>query len=683
MLRLLYGTGVLYLLLLAVAPMAVAQDAAPAELAAAVQQAIDKVKPALIRIQVVEAAYYSGREQKVETSGSGVIISEDGYAVTNHHVAGNARLITVTLSSKEEVDAELVGTDAMSDIAVIKLQGQPGRKFPVAEWGSSSALSVGETVLAMGSPWALSQSVTVGVVSNLEMVMPDFMWPYNSLELDGEDVGSMVRWIGHDALIRGGNSGGPLVNLQGRVIGINEIEFGLSGAIPGDLARQVAEQIIREGEVTRSWLGLDTQPMLQSLNRDDGALVASVIANSPADEAGVKSGDIILEVNGEPVSVQFAEEVPLFNQLVAELPVGQPVTLSIVRDGKEMTLSPVTLEREEAYPREREFSNWGLTGHNISYLMAREMDRANQDGVEITGVSSGGPASNAKPPLESEDILLKVGDTDIRNVQDLEKVTEDLLDGREGRVPVLVEFERRTERLLTVVSVGKDPLQDPGLEAAKAWIPVGTQVLTGDVAEALGVPGNEGVRVTEVYKNHSAEKAGLRVGDIITELDGEPIEASQPQDMELFPAMVRQKVIGEKAELTVLRDGEPVQVTVDLEPSPKLPREMKRYRSDLFEFTVRNITFTDQQRTESQQKAPVKGVAVESVVEGGWAALARLGVGDIITSVNGTPVTTVAELGDVMEEIEEEQPESVVFHVRRGIRQLFVEVRPNWEPADG
>ena len=128
--------------------------------------------------------------------------------VTNHHVAGKTKAIVCTLSSREEIPAELVGTDPLSDIAVIKLKPAKPRKFPVATFGTATSLKVGDRVLALGSPLALSQSVTMGIVSNTEMIMPQLFWPFNRMTLEGEDVGSLVRWIGHDAAIFGGNSGG-------------------------------------------------------------------------------------------------------------------------------------------------------------------------------------------------------------------------------------------------------------------------------------------------------------------------------------------------------------------------------------------------------------------------------------------------------------------------------------------
>ena len=163
----------------------------------------------------------------------------------------------------------------------------------MATFGDVSKLKVGDRVLALGSPLALSQSVTMGIVSNTEMIMPGMFWPFNRMTLDGEDVGSIVRWIGHDAAIFGGNSGGPLVNMKGEIVGINEISLGLAGAIPADLAREVAEAIIRDGRVKRGWIGLEVQPLLQSRQGDDaGRSSAERSKARRPQKAGFASGDI-------------------------------------------------------------------------------------------------------------------------------------------------------------------------------------------------------------------------------------------------------------------------------------------------------------------------------------------------------------------------------------------------------
>ena len=200
-----------------VASVIVAADAIAGQRALsdpAIAAALSKISPSLVRIHVVTYDYEEGREIKREAAGSGTIISTEGHVLTNHHVAGRTRTLMCTLADREEIPADLVGTDPLSDIAVIKLRPPKPRSFPVARFGDVSRLKVGDPVMALGSPLALSQSVTMGIVSNTEMIMPGLFWPFNRMTLEGEDVGSIVRWIGHDAAIYGGNSGGPLVNMM-------------------------------------------------------------------------------------------------------------------------------------------------------------------------------------------------------------------------------------------------------------------------------------------------------------------------------------------------------------------------------------------------------------------------------------------------------------------------------------
>ncbi|MBU0566570.1 S1C family serine protease, partial [bacterium] len=215
-----------FLNLLIVAILAWTGEGTAGELAEKINEAVASVKPAVVRIRVVSTECEDGRQRKGEATGSGVIISKEGYVITNHHVAGQARQIFCTLTNKEELEAELVGTDPLTDICVIKLLGDKEREFPAAKLGNSSKVRVGSYCLAMGSPLALSQSVTLGVVSNTELIFPELFWPFK-FTVEGEEVGSMVTWIGHDANIYYGSSGGPLVNLDGEIIGINELWLGL------------------------------------------------------------------------------------------------------------------------------------------------------------------------------------------------------------------------------------------------------------------------------------------------------------------------------------------------------------------------------------------------------------------------------------------------------------------------
>src|SRR5262249_35814893 len=280
---------------------------------AGIQDAISMVYPALVQIHVVIPDYGTGRAQKFEAAGSGVIISQDGYVVTNHHVAGRAAAIRCVLTSRQELDAKLIGTDALTDIAVLKLDlsGVPALqgKLPYAKFGSTDALKIGDVVFAMGCPLALSQSVTKGIVANKDMVFSSRFT--GSMILDGEDVGLLVKWIAHDAQILPGNSGGPLVNAQGEIVGINEINVGglfgagLGGAIPVELAQYVSQELIQKGHVDRSWIGADFQPLLKSSSIQDGVLLSGVVPDSPAQKAGLKAGDVVKTLDGKPVRVQF------------------------------------------------------------------------------------------------------------------------------------------------------------------------------------------------------------------------------------------------------------------------------------------------------------------------------------------------------------------------------------------
>jgi serine protease Do len=259
------------------------------------EDAIRKVFPALVRIHVVTEEGSEGRMRKSRGSGSGAIISPEGHVITNHHVAGRGTRFVCTLSNHEEVDATLVGTDALSDLAVLKLdldtRRSKGEPLGVAVFGDSDALKVGDVVFAMGSPGGLSQSVTRGIIANTAMIVPRHQIP---MRLDGESVGELVRWIGHDAIIFPGNSGGPLVNPAGEIVGINEVGIAsLGGAIPSNLAKRVAAELIEKGQVTRSWIGIETQPLLRGAKDAKGAMVASVWKGSPAALAGIKPGDLI------------------------------------------------------------------------------------------------------------------------------------------------------------------------------------------------------------------------------------------------------------------------------------------------------------------------------------------------------------------------------------------------------
>jgi serine protease Do len=637
----------------------------------AVQAAIARVGPSLVRIHVVMVDHMSGREVKREASGSGTIISTDGYVLTNHHVAGRTRSIICTLATREEIPAEVVGTDPLSDLTVLKLKPSKPRTFPAATFGDVNKLKVGDPILALGSPLALSQSVTMGIVSNVEMILPGMFWPFNRMTLDGEDVGSIVRWIGHDAPIYGGNSGGPLVNMQGEIVGVNEISLGLAGAIPADLAREVSSAIIRDGRVKRSWIGLDVQPRLKSSPATRGALVGSTIDDSPAAKAGFVPGDLLVRLNNQDVNVQFAEELPLFNQAVMRLPIGRPAEAVVIRNGVEKKLTVTPEERASVETPVKELPELGITASNLSLWSAKELRRASRDGARVRDVRPGGSGAEAKPALQDDDIIIEVAGAPVKNVDDLTAAVQKALKGQSEAAPTLVGFERSGERLLTVVNLGSSALDDPGREATKAWLPIETQVLTPELADLLNLKGRSGFRVTKLLNTTD----GLQVGDIIVAVDGEPLRASQPSEEDLLATMIRQYKIGSDVQLSVIRNHDERKMQVKLAASPRLPREMKKYDDDVFEFRVRDVSPVDRERSGWPEG---QGVLVESVAEGGWAALGHLAEGDLILSIDGEKVSDVTAVQRKMSQIAAAKPPAIVLSVRRGIRTFFVEMQTAW-----
>jgi len=644
-----------------------------------IQRAVDAVYPALVRIHVVYEEGQGGRMEKNRASGSGAIISEDGYIITNHHVAGRATRIVCRLSNREEVDAVLIGTDALSDLAILKLdlssRRDPNAKLAVAKFGDSDKLKVGDVVLAMGSPSGLSQSVTKGIVANTAMILPsnsgDFL-------LDGENVGELVRWIGHDAVIYRGNSGGPLVNLQGEIVGINEVGIAsMGGAIPANLAKAVAKEIIATGKVSRSWIGLEVQPLLKQMTKERGILVSSVLPDSPAKAAGMQPGDFVTEFNGAAVAESRSpEDIPVFNRMVLTSPVGSQLTLKGLRNGQPMSWKMTTVVREPNEAKEAELSEWGLTVRSFTRMSALEKRRENKRGVLVDSVRSGGPSAEAKPALRNGDIILRVNDINVTDAAALTKFTKEFTAGAPAPKPVTVTFERDSQELITVAKIGPDLQGDKPGRPAKAWLGLETQVMTSQIAEVLDLEGKKGVRVTRVIPDSPAEKAGLKVGDVLLKLDGQVIQASTPSDDELFGNLIRDYKVGSEAELLGRRGTNELKLTAKLGPQPKPNSDQAEFRDDQFEFKARDLSFND--RVDEKLGATEKGVRIVSVQNSGWAALAGLSSGDILFSIGGQPTDSIGSLKQVLSKLKEEKPRRVMLFIKRGVRTYFLELEPKW-----
>ena len=361
-----------------------------------IQQAKDKVFPALVHIQPVKEIFSGGEKQKMQVTGSGVIISADGYLVTNNHVAEKAHYVRCTLSSRQEVTARVIGLDPWTDLAVLKLDLEEAGldEVPYASFGNSRNVDVGQVVMALGSPLGLSRSLSMGVISSVDRYF--------------EDVGDMISpfnlWLQTDAAINPGNSGGPLINLKGEIIGINAraVVFGenLGFAIPSNIVKFVVRQILEKGAVERSYIGISWQEIndfRKYLHQPslEGVLVAAVDRNSPAERAGVRPGDLVTAIKGRMVSAVYREELPRIRLMVANQKVGAPLKLNIVRDGKALSVTVVTGEQGKFQGTEFNARKWGLSLEELTPRLIKYFQLENAAGVLVSGVKSGSPADKA------------------------------------------------------------------------------------------------------------------------------------------------------------------------------------------------------------------------------------------------------------------------------------------------
>ena len=681
------------LLLLALAPVAAAQAPAPAAIQAgapavpqrAIAAARDAVYPALVNLTVVARSFADGRTVRYPASGSGVVVTPEGHVLTNYHVAGDATRITATLTSGEVLDAEVVVHDPLTDLSVLRLRAPEAREFLAARLGDSDTLEVGDPVLAMGNPLALSSSVSLGIVANPRRV---FTGPsgveIEEMELEvGQRTGLLTRWIQHDALILPGNSGGPLVDLAGDVVGINELGgAGIGFAIPSNVAAAVLAQAIEAGVVRRGWLGFTVLPVAK-LGRETGALVAAVLPGSPADAAGLEPGDVLVGLAGEPVVARFAEQVPLVYGRIAELPIGAEVELVVERGalaggGGRETLTARVEEMQAAPGAEAEVSGLGVTVQEVTRPLALDLGLPSDRGVRITGVRPGSPGEQARPALAAGDVLLSFAGKETELPGDLAAAVE----ASAGR-PALAVVRRGREELVTVVERRDDPDPRFGGALPQAWIGLRTQVVGEELARALGLGEAGGFRVTEVFPETEASRAGLAVGDVIRSLDGEDLGATRAQEREDLRRAVERRSPGEEVVLGVVRPGAgggPLEVRLALEAQPEEPSVADRHRQDELEVAVRELTFND--RLERGWPPAQEGVLVVEVAQGGWAHMAGLRLGDLILRVGGEEVDDVDDFAAAVRSALAGRPSVVPVFVRRDGLTHFVFIEPDW-PRDG
>jgi serine protease Do len=359
--------------------------------------------------------------QRQRSLGSGFIIDADGSILTNNHVVENAQKIVVKLANDEEYEAKVIGRDSKTDIAVIKIDAR--NQLSPASLGDSDSLEVGEWVVAIGNPFGLDSTITSGIVS-----------------AKGRHIGQgpYDNFIQTDASINPGNSGGPLINLRGEVIGINTAIFSRTGgnmgigfAIPINLAKELLPQLRGKGKVTRGYLGVliqkVTPEIAESLGMDRGygALVANVSKDGPAEKAGVKVGDVIVEFDGKPV--KDSADLPI---IVARTPVDKKVRMKVLRDKNEVTLSVAVgeLKDEEVVASAPEKGELGMTVQKLTPQLAENLGLEKPEGVVVTAVEPGSAADDAG--IRRGDVILEVDRKPVRGVEEYRKAISGSRKGR-------------------------------------------------------------------------------------------------------------------------------------------------------------------------------------------------------------------------------------------------------------
>jgi serine protease Do len=396
----------------------------------------------------LEEGEEGGREYNAASLGSGFIISEDGYILTNHHVVAGADEIIVRLSDRREFEAEVIGSDKASDTALLKIEAQD---LPVVKVGQSSELKVGEWVLAIGSPFGFDHSVTAGIVSAKGRSLPRENY---------------VPFIQTDVAINPGNSGGPLFNLDGEVVGVNSQIYsrtggfmGLSFAIPIEVAMNVADQLRTKGRVSRGWLGVLIQDVTRDLadsfgmDHPHGALIAKVLPDSPAEAAGLQTGDIVLKFNGKKIA-----NSTMLPPLVGASVVGENSVLTVLRKGKQRQIrveigelpEEDELALRDAPDRKKRVRLLGLTVADLSEEQREKLNLRNDSGGVLVKNVKQGPARAAG--IRSGDVIQMINNSPVNSVSELKELVDSLPKGKSVAVLVL----RKTGPLFLALQVPEE-----------------------------------------------------------------------------------------------------------------------------------------------------------------------------------------------------------------------------------
>ena len=388
------------------------------ELQTVITDLAERVKPSVVNVFPLQHTGRSGdnpreRHPNPSGSGSGVIVDAQGYIITNNHVVGDSSEVEVRLSDKTKFTAQVIGKDPDTDLAILKISTD--RVLPLAKFGDSGIVKVGQWVLAVGNPFGLDRTVTLGVISGIGR--------------ENMNLSRYENFIQTDASINPGNSGGPLFNMQGEIIGINTaiINFaqGIGFAIPSNMVTQVMHQLLTRGKVVRAWLGVGIQPITADLatkfgvNENEGVLVNEVFENDPASRGGIKPGDIITQVEGKPVDTPN-----MLSRLIAGLEPGMAASIEVIRDGKRQQLTIPLSERREStmiasVPTSRTEVKLGIDVQDLTPELAEKFKLKETRGVLISKVDQGSIAQ--VEGLHEGDLIKEVNRLDVTSVNEFTK----------------------------------------------------------------------------------------------------------------------------------------------------------------------------------------------------------------------------------------------------------------------
>ena len=649
--------------------------------AALIAAARDRVLPVVVSILTVRQDHQQGEPVLSVSSGSGTVVSPEGHIATNAHVTQNGKSFRVVFADGRELPARLVGTDTLSDLAVLQAIAPQPERFAHAEFADVLDLQPGDTVLAMGAPWGLSNSMSAGVVNNPRRLLVSLF----DDEADYEDrlgadqpTGRYYAWIQHDAAIAPGNSGGPLVDLSGRIVGVNTrgMIFGgdLAFAIPGPDAGEVVRALIANGKIRRAHLGFRLRS-LKGTGLKDGVLVNAVERGSVAEKAGLRAGDRILTLQGEAVSARQPVDVPVLQRRIAELTIGQPVALGIDRGGRRSDLGIIAAALPEDSTEVRAFAPFGLSLSEMTPAMGRRRNLEEVQGLLVTGIRPGGPAAIARPALAPGDVIRQVDGVPVKTMAELEAVAGKPA-GAAGK-PRVIAFQREAEqRLALLTPIHGDRVRTPLPELSKAWSGVEVQPVTASLARDLGLPA-PGFRITRVYPGSPLAAAGARVGDLLTAIDGEPLRAANENSADGYHQRVRDLAIGSAARFEALRDGQPQSFRLTLAESPTNTSGLRTLALTRLRAQLREFGFYD--RAARRLPASQAGVVVDGVEGGGPAGLAHLQGGDVIISLAGQPVRGLSDLDRALDAALAKDNGSVIaLQVIRGSETRILYLERYW-----